>query len=99
MFSFFVPRGTVTQKRYGREDAANTEKERMFAYSAAQYAARTLPFAGNPVFAAVAAAVCLVEIVVVERFVVRLATNVLGTDRSHSAVSHTKTIQHDVTSV
>jgi hypothetical protein len=52
----------------------------MFAYSAAKNAGCTLPFAGDAVFVAVAATICLVEIVVVERLVVCLATDVFGTD-------------------
>jgi hypothetical protein len=39
-----------------------------------------LPFAGDAFFVAVAAAIRLVEIVVVERLIVRLATDVFGTD-------------------
>jgi hypothetical protein len=59
MFPFFVQSGTVTQRRYGSEDAENKKKERMFADSATQYAGCALPFAGVAVFVAVA--MCLVD--------------------------------------
>ena len=85
MFTFFVLRGTVTQRRYKSDDAENTTNRWMFADSSEQYAGCTLPFTRNPVFVAVTATVCLVEIVVVERFDVRFVNDVVGTEFSHPA--------------
>lgn len=60
MFTFFVLRGTVTQRRYKSADAENTKNRWLFADSSEQYAGCTLPFAGDAVYVAVAAAICLV---------------------------------------
>jgi len=57
----------------------------MFAYSAAKNAGCTLPFTRNPVFVAVTAAVGSTEFIAIKRLVVRLATDVFGTDLGHSA--------------
>jgi len=56
----------------------------MFAYSAAKNAGCTLPFTRNPVFVAVTAAVGSTECIAINGLV-RLATDVFGTDLGHSA--------------